>query len=83
MPPRRITQTATTNQIAEEILAEADAVDAQEAKAETARGNAARLGGASTLCLGNTPGQDGLAALLLLVRGGDRVADRRRTRFDR
>jgi hypothetical protein len=26
--------------------------------------------GASTLCLGKTPGQDGLAALLLLVRGG-------------
>ena len=40
------------------------------AKAETVRGNAASWVGASTLCLGKTPGQDGLAALLLLVRGG-------------
>jgi hypothetical protein len=33
------------------------------------RGNAAGCAGASTLCPLNTPGQDGLAALLLLVRG--------------
>jgi hypothetical protein len=40
------------------------------AKAETVRGDAPRLGRSVHLCLCNTPVQDGLAALLLLVRGG-------------
>jgi hypothetical protein len=40
------------------------------AKAKIVRGNAARLGRSVHLCLCKTPGQDGLAALLLLVRGG-------------
>ena len=38
------------------------------AKAETVSGNAARLGRSVHLCLCKTPGQDRLAALLLLVR---------------
>ena len=37
------------------------------AKAETVSGNAARLGRSVHLCLCKTPGQDRLAALLLLV----------------
>ena len=40
------------------------------AKAETVRATQRGWVGSSTLCLGKTPGQDGLAALLLLVRGG-------------
>jgi hypothetical protein len=39
------------------------------AKAETVSGNAARLGRSVHLCLCKTPGQDRLAALLLLVQG--------------
>jgi hypothetical protein len=39
------------------------------AKAETVSGNAARLGQSVHLCLCKTPGQDRLAALLLLVQG--------------
>ena len=41
------------------------------AKAETVSGNAARLGRSVHLCLCKTPGQDRLAALLLLVRSGE------------
>lgn len=41
------------------------------AKAETVSGNAARLGRSVYLCLCKTPGQDRLAALLLLVRRVD------------
>ena len=41
------------------------------AKAETVSGNAARLGRSVHLCLCKTPGQDRLAALLLLVRSED------------
>jgi hypothetical protein len=52
------------------------------ARAETVSRNAARLGRSLHLYLGKTPGQDGLAALLLLVRGEAR-SDRRRTRPDR
>ena len=40
------------------------------AKAETVSGNAGRLGRSVHLCLCKTPGQDRLAALLLLVRSG-------------
>ena len=39
------------------------------AKGETVSGNAARLGRSVHLCLCKTPGQDRLAALLLLVQG--------------
>src|SRR5215216_1433345 len=38
------------------------------AKAETVSGNSARLGQSVHLCLCKTPGQDRLAALLLLVQ---------------
>ena len=40
------------------------------AKAETVKATQRGWVGASTLCLGKTPGQDGLAALLLVVGGG-------------
>jgi hypothetical protein len=44
------------------------------AKAETVSGNAARLGRSVHLCLCKTPGQDRLAALLLLVRSSDEIS---------
>jgi hypothetical protein len=50
------------------------------AKAETVSGNAARLGRSVHLCLCKTPGQDRLAALLLLVREGSQPGRRWRYR---
>jgi hypothetical protein len=53
------------------------------AKAETVRGNAARLGRSVHLCLCKTPGQDRLAALLLLVPSGRLRHAGRDTRLSR
>jgi hypothetical protein len=44
------------------------------AEAETVSANAARLGRSVHLCLCKTPGQDRLAALLLLVRSSDEIS---------
>jgi hypothetical protein len=44
-------------------------------KAETVSGNAARLARSVYLCLCKTPGQDRLAALLLLVPSSDEIND--------
>jgi hypothetical protein len=44
------------------------------AKAKTVRGDAARLGRSVHLCLCKTPGQDGLAAVPLLVRSAHEIS---------
>ena len=56
---------------------------AGDCKSETVSGNAARLGRSVHLCLCKTPGQDRLAALLLLVLSGNEISDLAGYRWER